>query len=71
MTRAEQVRALEVTHLVEQIKPILSGKPHEIQGAVLADCLAIWLASMMPKEARDIALKFLLKEQLARFEGQE
>jgi predicted Abi (CAAX) family protease len=62
MTRAEQVQALEVTHLVEQIKPILAGKPHVIQGAVLADCLAIWLASMMPKEAREIALKLHLEK---------
>jgi hypothetical protein len=37
--RAEQVAAI-----VEQFGPLLAGKPAEVQGAVLADCLAIWLA---------------------------
>jgi hypothetical protein len=30
--------------IVAQIKPLLAGKPVELQGLVLADCLAIWLA---------------------------
>jgi hypothetical protein len=34
----------EVVAIVEQIKPLLAGKSAEVQGAVLADCLAIWLA---------------------------
>jgi hypothetical protein len=32
----------EIAHVVELIKPILAGR--EVQGAVLADLLAIWLA---------------------------
>ena len=34
----------EVAAIVAQIKPLLAGKSPEVQGAVLADCLAIWLA---------------------------
>jgi len=30
--------------LVGQIRPILAGQPPEVQGAVIADLLAIWLA---------------------------
>lgn len=41
-------RAAEVERIVEQIRPLLfpllAGKPPEIQGAVLADLTAIWLA---------------------------
>lgn len=39
---SEQSRA--VARLVERIKPILAGQPPEVQGAALADLLAIWLA---------------------------
>lgn len=60
-SRVQQLRALEVTHLVEQIKPILAGKHPGIQGAVLADCLAIWLAGH-PKELRDDLLKMHLEK---------
>jgi hypothetical protein len=34
----------EIAATVERIKPLLAGQPPELQGAVLADCLAIWLA---------------------------
>jgi hypothetical protein len=34
----------EVQKMVEQIRPILGGHPAAVQGAVLADLLAIWLA---------------------------
>jgi hypothetical protein len=33
-----------VIALVDRIRPILAGQPAEIQGAALADLLAIWLA---------------------------
>ena len=36
--------ALAVTAIVEQIKPLLTGKPIAMQGAALADLLAICLA---------------------------
>lgn len=60
MTRAEQVRALEVRNIVEQIKPILAGKLPDIQSCVLAECLATWLAGW-PKEMRDELLKVHLE----------
>jgi hypothetical protein len=34
----------DVVRLVERINPILAGQPSVIQGAALADLLAIWLA---------------------------
>jgi hypothetical protein len=34
----------EVGPIVERIRPILAGHPAPIQGAALADCVAIWLA---------------------------
>jgi hypothetical protein len=36
--------ALEVEALSEQIKPLLAGKSAQVQGATLADLLAIYLA---------------------------
>ena len=41
MTRA---RAEEVGSIVDAIAPLIGGRPPELQGAVLADLLAIWLA---------------------------
>jgi hypothetical protein len=35
---------LAIAAIVAQIKPLLAGKPPDMQGAVLADLLAIWLA---------------------------
>ncbi len=34
----------EIVKLVDRIRPLLAGISPEIQGAALADCLAIWLA---------------------------
>jgi hypothetical protein len=34
----------QVAPIVESIRPLLAGKPPELQAAVLADLLAIWLA---------------------------
>lgn len=34
----------EVVALLERIRPIMAGHQPEVQGAVLADCLAMWLA---------------------------
>jgi hypothetical protein len=34
----------EVAPIVDQIKPILAGKDDALQGAVLADLLAIWIS---------------------------
>jgi hypothetical protein len=44
MIGAPPARSVEVPRIVEQIKPALAGLPPEVQGAILADLLAIWLA---------------------------
>jgi hypothetical protein len=36
----------DVGAVVNQIRPILAGRPPEMQGAILADLLAIWLAGL-------------------------
>ena len=46
--------------VIEQIKPILAGHPPELQGSVLADLLAYWLAGW-PAEARQELLNHHLK----------
>jgi hypothetical protein len=38
------VASLQARAIVLQIKPLLAGIPSEIQGAVLADLLSLWLA---------------------------
>jgi hypothetical protein len=40
----ETMSVREIEIVVERIKPLLSGRPPETQGAILADLLAIWLA---------------------------
>jgi hypothetical protein len=42
------IDARAVEHIVLQIKPLLAGKPPALQGAVLADLLAIFLAGHHP-----------------------
>jgi hypothetical protein len=37
-------RMAEVIALVDKIRPVLAGRAPEVQGAVLADLLAMWLA---------------------------
>lgn len=55
---------LEVVELVRQISPLLVGKSANVQGAALADLLAIWLAGhvirgdpKMTKKMREMMLK--------------
>jgi hypothetical protein len=44
----EDEDANAVGPLVEAIRPILADKPPQIQGAVLADLLSMWLAGHGP-----------------------
>jgi hypothetical protein len=37
-------RTREVAAIIDRIRPLLAGHSPEVQGAVLADLLAIWLA---------------------------
>jgi hypothetical protein len=41
---AETPMTREIIRAIDRIKPILAGRPAAMQGAILADLLAIWLA---------------------------
>ena len=45
---------------VEQIGAMLAGRPAQVQGAILADLLSIWLACWDPT-VREEALSLLLR----------
>ena len=38
----------DVERIVDRIRPVLAGHPPELQGAVLADLLAMWIAGHHP-----------------------
>jgi hypothetical protein len=44
-------RTREITRAVDRIRPILGHRPPEIQGAILADLLAMWLAGHVAEDA--------------------
>ena len=52
--------AEEVLAVTERIAPLLAGRAPEVQGAVLADLLATWLAGHQGEGAAD------LREELIR-----
>jgi hypothetical protein len=45
----------EIIALIGQIKPILAGKSSAIQGAVLAELTAIWVAGHYGEDDKDTA----------------
>ena len=47
----------QVQQLSERLKAELAGKPAPIQGAALADMLAIWLGGHHPAEVREDLLR--------------
>lgn len=51
--------AHEVVALVDQIRPILHGRGEMIQGAVLADLLAMWLAGHVGPDAEALRAELL------------
>jgi hypothetical protein len=53
--------AAEVLALVAVIGPMLRGRPPEIQSAVLAELLSLWLAGHIIPEQRDEALRLHLQ----------
>lgn len=59
MTQAD-----EVFELVAAARPLLAGKPSEIQGAALADLVAIWIAGHM--QPGDAALTKRLRDKLLK-----
>lgn len=46
-------QAIEVRKVVNRIKPLLAGRQPEVQGAILADLLSLWLAGHHPRELRE------------------
>jgi hypothetical protein len=57
--QSERVDALadEVTRLVAQIRPLLAGRPPRVQGVVLAELLAIWLAGHIDPTNREMTAR--------------
>jgi hypothetical protein len=60
--------AREATRLVKAIMPLLKGRASEVQGAALADLLAIWLAGHINADdpensdaVREVILEFHLE----------
>ena len=49
MKTAIDLRTSEIFALIESIKPLLAGRSPDVQGAVLADLTAIWLAGHPPQ----------------------
>lgn len=57
--------AYEVEHVSKAIslklQPLLKGRPQNVQSAVLADLVSIWLAGNWPPEAREVLLADFIK----------
>ena len=51
--------AERVASIVEQIRPLLAGLGCEIQGAVLADLLAMWLAGHIGEHEAELREELL------------
>jgi len=48
--------ALEAETVSDAIRPMLAGRPHQVQGAVLADLLATFIRGFHPPAVRDDVL---------------
>lgn len=53
---AERPDPEAVQRIVEQVRPLLAGRGPQVQGAVCADLLALWLAGH-PEEVREQLLQ--------------
>lgn len=60
MIDVDETDIMEVGKIVEAIRPLLAGKGAHIQGAVIADLVAIYLAAHAPF-IREQTLALLLK----------
>lgn len=69
LRRVEQDRE-EVDSAVSEIGGTLAGRPPQLQGAILADLLSMWLAGWNPN-VRDEAMSLLLKLARERIPVQE
>jgi hypothetical protein len=52
--RSMDEQAHEAGRIAEQIKPLLAGWPPQVQSAILAELLAIWLAGHVDLGSRDM-----------------
>jgi hypothetical protein len=52
----------EVEALVTAVRPLFAGKPPEVQGAALADLLALWIAGHVAHDPADKAFREELLE---------
>jgi hypothetical protein len=61
--------ATEVMALVQAISPLLVGRSHWVQGAVLADLLAMWLAGHIvrgdPRQTKKVREQMLKSHLIA------
>jgi hypothetical protein len=46
--------AIEADHLVTQIRPMLAGRPSAVQGAALAELLAIWITGHIDPRSEEL-----------------
>lgn len=60
MTKETEIGAAKALEIVERIKPLMAGHSPQIQGAVLAELLSMWLAGH-PKEMHDTLLEMHLE----------
>jgi hypothetical protein len=63
MTDKQDQQAQLVMQLTAQISPLLSGKGPDVQSAVLADLVAMWLAGHQDLENPESAFVLELREQ--------
>lgn len=59
MNQASIETAFKAMELFEEFRPLLQGKPRELQGAVLIQCLGLWVAGHHP-DLREGALESIL-----------
>ena len=65
MTNKEFAFAETIKELADKISPLLAGQPREIQGAVLGQLVAIWLAGHYandPEEQMDLWTGLLFQQ---------
>jgi hypothetical protein len=59
MTKISKEMATRSQRISLEIQPMLRGQGHMVQGAVLADLVAIWLASVQGSDAERVRKELL------------
>jgi hypothetical protein len=60
-TRSAGAKAVEIVERAAQIRPLLAGLGPDIQGGILADLVAMWLAGHQPADYREAELSLWLE----------